>query len=104
MDRFHQGEVLVTRMINLPGLFFELFPFVVFHTWIFSGAYLSNYISYDNETLWVDRSHQREIQCIKTLTLLGLFLSYFPWLFFVLGSCPEHISKSITAMILKRSS
>ena len=44
-------------------LFFELLPFVYFHTLILSGAYLQNYTSYGYEILSVDRSHQWGVQC-----------------------------------------
>ena len=38
MDRSHKGEVQCTGIITLACLIFELVPFVVFHTWILSGA------------------------------------------------------------------
>ena len=34
-----------------------------------SGACFQNYTSYGYEILWVDRSYQRGVQCIRTLTL-----------------------------------
>ena len=58
--RSHQRGVQCTGTITLACLFFELLPFVYFHTWILSGAYLQNYTSYGYEILWVDRSHQGE--------------------------------------------
>ena len=63
VDRSHQGGVQCTGTITLACLIFELLPFVYFHTWILSGAYLQNYTSYGYEILWVDRSHQGGVQC-----------------------------------------
>ena len=58
MDRSHRGGVHCKWIITLACLIFELLPFIVFHTWSLSGAYLKHYTSYDYETSWVDRSHQ----------------------------------------------
>ena len=65
----------VHRTITLACLIFELLPFVYFHTWFLSGAYLKNYTSYGYEILWVNRSHQGGVQCIWTLTLACLIFS-----------------------------
>ena len=72
VDRSHQGGVQCTWTVTLVYLFFESLPFVYFHTWILSGAYLQNYTCYGYEILWVDRSHQGELQCTWTLTLACL--------------------------------
>ena len=69
VDRYHQGGVQCPRTITLACLIFELLPFVYFHTWILSGAYLQNDTSYGYEILWVDRSHQGGVQCTWTITL-----------------------------------
>ena len=53
---------LIFRWV-IQGPLGELLPFVYFHTWILSGAYLQNYTSYGYEILWVDRSHQGGVQC-----------------------------------------
>ena len=45
-------------------LFFELLPFVYFHTRVLPGAYLENCTCYGYEILWVDRSYQGGVQCI----------------------------------------
>ena len=58
VDRSYQGRVQCTETITLACLIFELLPFVYFHTWILSGAYLKNYTSYGYEILLVDRSYQ----------------------------------------------
>ena len=61
-----------TGIITLACLIFELLPFVVFHTWILSRAYLQNHTSYSCETSWVDRSHQGGVQCMGIITLACL--------------------------------
>ena len=38
VDRSHRGGVQCVGIITLACLIFELVPFVVFHTWILSGA------------------------------------------------------------------
>ena len=58
VNRSHKWGVQCTGTITLAYLIFELSPFVYFHTWFLSGAYLQNYTSYGYEILWVDRSHQ----------------------------------------------
>ena len=63
-------------------LIFELLPFVYFHTWILSGAYLQNYTSYGYEILWVDRSHQGGVQCTWTITLACLIFELLPFVYF----------------------
>ena len=45
VDRSHPGGVQCADIITLARLIFKLLPFVVFHTWILSGAYLQNYTS-----------------------------------------------------------
>ena len=82
VDRSHQGEVQCTGTITLACLIFELLPFVYFHTWILSGAYLQNYTSYGYEILWVDRSHQRGVQCTWTITLACLIFELLPFVYF----------------------
>ena len=76
LDRSYQGGMQCTGTITLPCLIFELLPFVYFHTWILSGAYLQKYTSYGYEILWVDRSHQGGVQCTWTITL-GCFFFFF---------------------------
>ena len=44
-------------------------PLLIFHTLIWSGAYLQNYTSYGYEILWVDRS-QGGVQCTWSITLV----------------------------------
>ena len=41
------------------------------------------------------------MQCTGTITLACLILSYCPLLFFILEFCPEHISKTILARVMK---
>ena len=101
VDRSHQGGVQSTGIITLACLIFELLPFVYFHTWILSGAYLQNYNSYGYEILWVDRSHQGGVQCKWTITLASLMFELLPFIFFILEFCQEHISKTILAMVMK---
>ena len=108
VDRSYQGGVQCTGTITLACLIFELLPFVYFQTWILSGAYLQNYTSYGYEILWVDRSHQRRVQCtwgsavhMNHNSCLRLFFSYCPLFIFILDFCPVHISKTILAMVMK---
>ena len=64
VDRSYQGGVQCTWTVTLVYLFFEILPFVYFHTRVLSGAYLENYTCYGYEILWVDRSYQGGVQCI----------------------------------------
>ena len=73
VDRSHQGGVQCTGTITLACLIFELLPFVYFHSWILSGAYLQNYTSYGYEILWVERSHQWGVQCTDHNSCLLFF-------------------------------
>ena len=82
VDRSYQGRVQCTWTLTLVCLIFELLPFVYFHTWILSGAYLQNYISCGYEILWVDRSHQGGVQCTWTLTLACLIFELLPFVYF----------------------
>ena len=67
-----------------------------------SGAYLQDYATYGYETSWSNRSHQGGVQCTGTITLACLiFFSYCPLFIFILEFCPEHISKTILAMVIK---
>ena len=81
-DRSHQGRVQCTRTITLACLTFELLPFVYFHIWFLSGAYLENYTSYGYEILWVDRSYQGGVQCTWTVTLACLIFKLLPFVYF----------------------
>ena len=71
-----------TRTITLACLIFQLLPFVYFHTWILSGAYLQNYTSYGYEILWVDRSYQEGVQCTGTITFACLIFELLPFVYF----------------------
>ena len=82
VDRSHQGGVQCTWTITLACLIFELLPFVYFHTWILSGAYLKNYTSHGYEILWVDRSHHMGVQCTGTITLACLILELLLFVYF----------------------
>ena len=81
--RSHQGVVHLTWTVTLACLIFELLPFVYFHTWILSGAYLQIYTSYGYKILWVDRSHQRGVQCTWTVTLAFLIFELLPFVYFL---------------------
>ena len=74
VDRSHQGGVHCTWTVTLGCLIFELLPFVYFHTWILSGAYLQNCTKYGYKILWVDRSHQGGVQCTWTITFVWFFV------------------------------
>ena len=82
VDRSHQEGVQCIGTITLACLIFELLPFVYFHIWILSGAYLQNYTSYGYEILWVDRSHQGGVQCTGTITLAYLMFELLPFVYF----------------------
>ena len=97
VDRSHEGGVQCTWTVTFACLIFEFLPFVYFHTWILSGAYLQKHTSYGYEILWVDRSHQGGVQCTWTITVACLIFE----LFFILEFCLEHISKTILAMVMK---
>ena len=62
LDRSHQGGVQCLGIITLACLIFEWLPFVVFHTWILSKAYLQSYICYGYETSCVDRSRESAVR------------------------------------------
>ena len=67
-----------------------------------SGAYLQNYSSYGYEISWVDISHQGGVQCAGIITLASLIFQLLPFVFFfILEFCPEHISKTILARVMK---
>ena len=93
MDRSHKGEVQCTGIITLACLSFELVPFVVFHTWILSGAYLQNCTSLGYEISWVDRYHRGEVQCTGIITLACLIFELVPFVVFhtwiLSGACPS---------------
>ena len=82
MDRSHQGRVQCTRTITIVCLIFEFLPFVYFHPWFLSGAYLQNCIGYGYEILWVDRCHQGGVQCTWTVTLACLIFDLLPFVVF----------------------
>ena len=82
VDRSHQGGVQCTGTITLACLIFELLPFVYFHTWILSGAYLQNYTSYGYEILWVDRWRESAVlmnhnSCLFNFWVIALCLFSF---------------------------
>ena len=47
-----------------------------------SGAYLQDYASYGYEILWMDRSHQGEVQCRGIITLTCLIFELLPFVVF----------------------
>ena len=101
VDRSHQRGVQCTWTVTLVYLFFELWPFVYFHTRVLSGAYLEIYTCYGYEILWVDRSYQGGVQCIWTVTLACLIFELLPFVFFIIRFFPVHISKTKQAMVMK---
>ena len=101
VDRSHQGGVQCTWTVTLVYLFFELLPFVYFHTRVLCDAYLENYTCYGYEILWVDRSYQRGVQYIWTVTLACCIFELLPFVFFILRFFPVHISKTKQAMVMK---
>ena len=101
MDRSHQTGVQCIWTVTLVCLFFELLPFVDIHTWIFSVASLQTYTSYGYEILWVDRSHQGAVQCTWTVALACLIFELLPFVYFHTWFCPDHISVTILAMVMK---
>ena len=82
VDKSHQGGVQCTGTITLACLIFELLPFVYFHTWILSEAYLQNFTSYGYEILLVDRSYQAGVQWTGTITLASLIFELLPFVYF----------------------
>ena len=94
VDRSHQGGVQCRWTVTLACLIFELLPFVYFHSWILSGAYLHNYISYGYEILLVDRLHQggSAVQMNRKSCLLNFWviaLCFFSYLNFVRSISPK---------------
>ena len=79
-DGYHWEEVQCARIITLHFLFFELLPFVNFHTLILSEPFLLYYKSYRLETSYEDGYHWEGVQCLRIITLHLLFLSYWPLL------------------------
>ena len=83
VNRSHQGGVQCTWTLTLGCFIFQLLPFVYFHTWILSGAYLQDYISYGYEISWM----------VITLGKTGVFcdnlLLFFSIIFFMLLN-PSH--------------
>ena len=82
VDRTHLGGLHCTWTVTLACLIFQLLPFVYFHTWILSGAYLQNYTSYGYEILLVDTSHLGGLQCTWTVTLACLIFELLPIVYF----------------------
>ena len=82
MDRSHQGGIQCTWTVTLACLIFESLPFVYFHTWILSAAYLQNYTSYGYEILWVAGSQQGGMQCTWNVTLACLIFESLPFGYF----------------------
>ena len=74
MHRNHNSRLINFWVIALCFFFF--------HTWILSGAYLQDYISYGYEILWVDRSHQGGVQCTWTVTLACLIFELMSFVYF----------------------
>ena len=71
VNRSHQGGVQCTWTLALACLILELLPFVYFHTWILSGAYLQDYTSYGYEISWM----------VTTWGKTGTFCDNLPLLF-----------------------
>ena len=63
----------VYKNYNSDTFIFELLPFIDFQFELLSGLQLPNYISYQLETTYTDRTHYGEVQYIKTTALLLLF-------------------------------
>ena len=82
VGRSYQGGVQCTWTITLAWLIFEFLPFVYFHPWFLSRAYLQNCISYGYKMLWVDRSDQGGLQCTWTITLACLIFQLLPFVYF----------------------
>ena len=101
VDRSHQGGVQCTGTITLAYFIFELLPFVYFHTWILSWAYLQNYTSYGYEILWVDRSHQGGVQYTATITLACLIFEWLPFVYFHTWFLSGAYLQNILPMVMK---
>ena len=101
VDRTHQEGVQCTWTSTLGCLIFQLLPFVYFHTWILSGAYLQNCTRYGYEIFWVDISRQGGVQCTWTLTLACLIFELLPFVYFhawiLSGACLQNY----IAMVMK---
>ena len=82
VDRSHLGGVQCTWTVTLACSILELLPFVYFHTWTLSGAYLQNYTSYGYEILWVDRSLQVGVHYLWTITLACFIFELLPFVYF----------------------
>ena len=49
----------------------------------------------------MDRSHQGEVQCTGIITLARLSFELVAFVVFILEFCPEHISKTVLARVMK---
>ena len=78
VNRSHQGGVQHTWTLTLGCFIFELLPFVYFHTWILSGAYLQDYTSYGYEISWMVITWGKAGVFCDNLLLLLKF-----WIFFL---------------------
>ena len=86
------------RIVTLHLIFFELLPFVNFHTLFLSWPFLLYYKSYRLETSNEDGYHWEEVQCLNIITLHFLFFELLP---FVDYFCLSHFSYSIKAIDFK---
>ena len=78
VNRSHQGGVQCTWTLTLGCFIFEFLPFVYFHAWILSGAYLRDYTSYGYEISWM----------VITWGKTGVFCDNLPLLLsLILHSC-----------------
>ena len=94
----HQGGVQCTLTLTLGCFSFELLPFVYFHTWILSGAYLQDYTSYGYEISWmVITLGKTGIFCDNLLFLLHFAISSL-----LLKIFTSNLFKMITILVSKK--
>jgi len=75
---------------------------LVHNSWL-SGPYLGKYKRDCNGTWFIDRWHNMEGQCTRTILLPGTFTELSPLnlLFFIMDACPGHILESTKRIEMK---
>jgi len=75
---------------------------LVHNSWL-SGPYLGKYERDCNGTWFIDRWHNMEGQCTRTILLPGTFTELSPLnlLFFIMDACPGHILESTKRIEMK---
>ena len=76
----------VCKNITLSSVYGQLFPFLIFATLHFFGAYLRNCKRESNETQYIERWQSEIVQSARTVTLLKVITELLPVLIFAIIS------------------